>query len=225
VLPRTAAESAVTRVRTVRIVATKRAGTNTKTIRACEPPRTAAEPVLTLCQDSEDSSNPAPEEPIEVICRLHGKPLYRFLLRVTLGDARLAEDLLQETLFRVWRYLQDHTADVTCLRPWLYTVARRVAIDAARVREARPAEVIVKDPGSLPAANDDIERMLITLTIRRGLKSLTPDHRRVLIEVFYHGRTSAETAAALGIPEGTVRSRTFYALRALAAATGLRDAA
>jgi RNA polymerase sigma-70 factor (ECF subfamily) len=187
------------------------------TILADAPPRTPAEPVLTL---SEDSGDPAREDPIEVIYRLHGKPLYRFLLRVTLGDRRQAEDLLQETLFRAWRYLQDHTTDVMHLRPWLYTVARRVAIDAARAQQARPAEVIVTDPGSLPAAHDDIERMLVALTIRRGLMSLTPEHRQVLIEVFYHGRTAPEAAAALGIPEGTVKSRVFYALRALAAVTG-----
>jgi RNA polymerase sigma-70 factor, ECF subfamily len=194
------------------------------TIQADVPPRTAAEPASTLCKDSEgseDSGDPASEDPIEVIYRLHGKPLYRFLLRITLGDHRQAEDLLQETLFRAWRFLQNHTADVTRLRPWLYTVARRVAIDAARARQARPAEVIVTHPDSLPAAHDDIEQMLVVLTIRRGLMSLTPDHRRVLIEVFYRGRTAAEAAAALGIPEGTVRSRVFYALRALGAVTGL----
>jgi RNA polymerase sigma-70 factor, ECF subfamily len=193
-------------------------------IQADVPPRTVAEPLLPLREDSQDSGDPASEDPIEVIYRLHGKPLYRFLLRVTLGDRRQAEDLLQETLFRAWRYLQDHTAEVTRLRPWLYTVARRVAIDAARARQARPTEVILSDPSSLPAAHDDIERMLVALTIRRGLMSLTQAHRTVLIEVYYHDRTVAEAAAALGIPEGTVRSRVFYALRALGAVTGYAGA-
>jgi RNA polymerase sigma-70 factor (ECF subfamily) len=181
------------------------------------PSMTAAEPALTQL---EDSGEPGTESPIEVLCRLHGRPLYRFLLRVTLGDRREAEDLLQETLLHAWRYLQDHTADVAHLRPWLYTVARRVAIDAARARQVRPAEVSVPDAGTLPAARDDIERLLVGLTMRRGLMSLTHDHRQVLFEVFYHGRSARETATALGIPEGTVKSRMFYALRALATATG-----
>lgn len=185
-----------------------------------EPPGTAARPVLTLCEDSEDSGGSPSEDPIEAIYRLHGNPLYRFLLRITLGDHRQAEDLLQETLFRTWRYLENHTADVARLRPWLYTVARRVAIDAARAGQARPTEVIFTDLASLPAAHDDIERLLNVLTIRSGLKSLTPAHRNVLIEVFYHDRTAAEAAAILGIPEGTVRSRVFYALRALGTVTG-----
>ena len=182
--------------------------------------RTAARPALTLCEDSEHSGDPPSEDQIEVIYRLHGRPLYRYLLRITLGDHRRAEDLVQETLFRVWRYLQNHTADATHLRPFLYTVARRVAIDAARAGRARPTEVIFTDLACLPAAHDDIERLLNLLTIRSGLKSLTPAHRNVLIEVFYHDRTAAEAAVALGIPEGTVRSRVFYALRALGAVTG-----
>ncbi len=163
---------------------------------------------------------PGPEDPVEVICRLHGLQLYRFLLRITFGDRREAEDLFQETLLRAWRYLQDHTADITRLRPWLYTVARRAAIDAARARQARPHEVIVTDITTLPAARDDIEQMLNRLTIRRSLMTLTRAHRQVLYEIFYRGSSAREAAAALGIPEGTVRSRMFYALRALAAATG-----
>jgi RNA polymerase sigma-70 factor, ECF subfamily len=182
---------------------------------AC-PPMTVAE---SAPAPPEDGGDPFPECPIEVIYRLHSKPLYRFLLRVTLGDRREAEDLLQETLFRAWRYLQDHTADVAHLRPWLYTVARRVAIDAARSRQARPAEVTATDIGTMPAARDDIDRLLTGITMRSGLMALTQDHRRVLVEIFYHQRSAREAAQALGIPEGTVKSRMFYALRALATVT------
>ena len=178
---------------------------------------TAVETALTW---PEAGAEPGPDDPIEMVYQLHGRPLYRFLLRVTFGDRREAEDLLQETLLRAWRYLQDHTADVTHLRPWLYTVARRVAIDAARARQARPVEVIVTDLGNLPAARDDIERLLTRLTMRPGLTSLTQDHRRVLYEIFYQGHSAREAGEALGIPEGTVRSRMFYALRALGAVTG-----
>jgi RNA polymerase sigma-70 factor, ECF subfamily len=166
-----------------------------------------------------NTGQPPPEAPIEAVCRLHARPLYRFLLKITFGDRREAEDLLQETLLRAWRYLQDHTADVTVLRPWLYTVARRAAIDAARARQARPAEVIPADLAALPAARDDIDRLLTGLTIRQALITLTPDHRQVLYEIFYRGHTARQAATTLGIPAGTVKSRTFYTLRALAAVT------
>jgi len=185
--------------------------------------------VMTITEPGPDQldglSAHAPESPLEVVYRLHGKALYRFLLRVTLGDRREVEDLFQETIFRAWRYLQDHPDDAERLRPWLYTVARRIAIDAARARQARPTEVILTDLGTLPSANDDIDQALIVLTMRTALMSLSADHRRVLIETYYHGRSAREVAAALGIPEGTVKSRLFYALRALAAATGQAEAA
>src|SRR5258708_9895359 len=186
-------------------------------LRAGVSPVTAVETALTW---PEAGAEPGRADPTEMVYQLHGRPLYRFLLRVTFGDRREAEDLLQETLLRAWRYLQDHTADITRLRPWLYTVARRAAIDAARARQARPHEVIVTDITPLPAARDDIEQMLNRLTIRRSLMTLTRAHRQVLYEIFYRGSSAREAAAALGIPEGTVRSRMFYALRALAAATG-----
>jgi RNA polymerase sigma-70 factor (ECF subfamily) len=165
--------------------------------------------------------SPSPETPMEVVWRLHAGPLFRFLLKITFGDRREAEDLFQETLLRTWRYLQDHKADVTVLRPWLYTVARRAAIDAARARQARPNEVTAADlaaMAALPAGDDYIDRVLTGVTVRQALTSLTADHRQVLYEIFYRGRTSRETATTLGIPEGTVKSRMFYALRALAAA-------
>lgn len=174
-----------------------------------------AEPAPTTLADGDE---PGSADHIEVMYRLHRRPVFRFLLRLTLGDRRDAEDLLQETFFRAWRYMQDHTVDVANMRPWLYTVARRVAIDAARARQARPTEVALSSH-NLRAACDDIERTLVTMTMRSGLRALTLDHRRVLVEVFYHGRTAHEAAAALGIPEGTVKSRTHYALRALALVT------
>jgi RNA polymerase sigma-70 factor, ECF subfamily len=174
----------------------------------------------TALPEAGHGGGPGLEAPIETVCRLHSRPLYRFLLKITFGDRREAEDLLQETLLRAWRYLQDHTADAADLRPWLYTVARRAAIDAARARQARPAEVTIADLATLPAARDDVDRLLTGMTIRRALTSLTTDHRQVLYEIYYRGRTTRETADALGIPEGTVKSRMFYALRALAATTG-----
>jgi RNA polymerase sigma-70 factor, ECF subfamily len=179
--------------------------------------------VLTTIESTISECDEAPgadETPLELAHRLHGKHLFRYLLRITLGDRREAEDLLQETMVRAWRHLHDHPGDAERLRPWLYTVARRLAIDAARSRNARPSEVILTDLGTLPAECDEMERALIVLAVRRGLMALSHDHRSVLIEVFYNGRTAREAAERLSIPEGTVKSRLHYALRALATATG-----
>src|SRR5690348_13553485 len=85
------------------------------------------------------------EENYDLLYRQHARPLFRYLLRLTLGDYREAEDYLQETFLRTWRYLQEHTVDPKIMRQWLYTVARRIVIDGLRAKRARPTEVAATD--------------------------------------------------------------------------------
>lgn len=59
-------------------------------------------------------------------------------------------------------------------------------------------------------------------TVAEALASLCPDHREVLVQTYYLRRSAAEAAAILGIPVGTVKSRTFHALKALKAALAER---
>ncbi len=151
------------------------------------------------------------------IYHAHAPALHRFLLGVTFGEQQVAEDLVQETLLRAWRNLDKLAPDVATLRPWLFTVARRIAIDAARARQARPSEVGTVDMTVLPERDDPIERLVAVQTVRAALRRLTVEHREVLLEIYYGGRSVAEAAALLGIPEGTVKSRTYNALRALRA--------
>jgi RNA polymerase sigma-70 factor, ECF subfamily len=157
----------------------------------------------------------AAHERMRAVYEAHAKALYRFLLRLTFGERQAAEDLLQETFLRAWRHLDGLDADVSTLRPWLFTVARRISIDSSRARLARPAELPVVDMGVVPSGDDAIERLVAAQTVRQALSCLSPEHRRVVVEIYYHGRSAGETAALLGIPEGTVKSRTYHALRKL----------
>lgn len=166
----------------------------------------------------------AAEERMQALYQAHARPLYRFLLRLTFGERQAAEDLLQETLLRAWRKLDGLNADIDTLRPWLFTVARRIAIDASRARQARPPEVGVADITTVPAREDAIERLLAAQTMRQALARLSPEHRGVIIEIYYRGRSASEAAASLGIPEGTVKSRTYHALRVLRTAMGSASA-
>ncbi|RKR86729.1 RNA polymerase sigma-70 factor (ECF subfamily) [Micromonospora pisi] len=154
----------------------------------------------------------------------HAEPLYRFLLRLTWGERYLAEDLLQDTMLQAWRHLDRLPTEAEALRRWLFTVARRIAIDAARARQARPTEVGVTDMTQLAESTDATEGVVAVQTVRRALPKLTPAHRAVLVELYFLGRSTDEAAARLGIPEGTVKSRAHYALRALRAAIGPTDA-
>ena len=142
----------------------------------------------------------------------HARALWSFVLRLT-GDRDQAEDVVQETLLRAWRSPKVLEGAQGPTRAWLFTVARHLVIDGWRSSRAQ-REVTVADPPE-PVTGDDTDRVLQAWLVADALGRLSPDHRRVLVECFYEGRSVAEAAARLGIPEGTVKSRTHYALRAL----------
>nr|WP_221381552.1 sigma-70 family RNA polymerase sigma factor [Actinoplanes polyasparticus] len=142
-------------------------------------------------------------------------PLRRYLVRLTQGQPDAAEDLLQETMLRAWRKVDDLPEDAESLRRWIFTVARNVAIDAVRTRMARPTEVY-SDRGPWAAtADEDIDRLLDRQMLRDALSRLSERHRGVLLALYGRDISVADAAESLGIPEGTVRSRSFYALRSV----------
>lgn len=142
----------------------------------------------------------------------HGGVLFRYALHLMGGDRQRAEDLVQETIVRAWRH-PDALAERPA-RPWLFAVARNLAVDSYRARQARPTELGEAALSLLPS-DDDADRTLESWAVADALASLRPEHRRVIIETYYRGCSVAEASATLGIPPGTVKSRTFYALKAL----------
>ncbi|MFE1014660.1 sigma-70 family RNA polymerase sigma factor [Streptomyces sp. NPDC058794] len=162
------------------------------------------------------TSETTAEHELAALQREHGRPLFALLLRLSDGDRQRAEDLVQETLVRAWQHPEALRADdFDSVRPWLLTVARRLAIDARRARQARPAEVGDAVLENARVCADHAERAAAALDVREAVKTLTPEHREVLVLVYFQGASVAEAAAALGIPPGTVKSRAYYALRAL----------
>jgi RNA polymerase sigma-70 factor, ECF subfamily len=139
-------------------------------------------------------------------------PLMGYVLRSVGGDFQQAEDVVQETMTRAWQRADSLTPEEA--GPWLFTVAHNLVVSGFRRRSARPAEVPIGDR-DFEAAGDDIDRALQSWQIATALRALTPEHRGVIVELFYRRRTVSEAAAVLGVPVGTVKSRSFYALRAL----------
>ncbi|MFE5239439.1 MULTISPECIES: sigma-70 family RNA polymerase sigma factor [unclassified Streptomyces] len=155
------------------------------------------------------------ERTLAELQRDHGPALFHFLLGLTFGDRQRAEDLLQETLVRAWLHPEAFDAPYDSMRPWLFTVARRLAIDARRSRQARPAEVSDVVLESAPAHEDTADSAVHALDVREAVRTLSPEHRAVLVQIYFRGLSVGETARTLGIPAGTVKSRSYYALRLL----------
>ncbi|GAA2244368.1 sigma-70 family RNA polymerase sigma factor [Streptomyces amakusaensis] len=155
------------------------------------------------------------EQTMAEVQREHGPALLSFLQGLTYGDQQRAEDLLQETLVRAWQHPEAFRRPYESMRPWLFTVGRRLAIDARRSRLARPVEIGDGALAATPDPADPAEKAVAALDVRAAVDSLSPEHRAVLISVYFHGLSVSEAAEALGIPPGTVKSRSHYALRAL----------
>jgi RNA polymerase sigma-70 factor (ECF subfamily) len=156
----------------------------------------------------------AREESLRALFDEHARALLAYAVRLTDGDRSRAEDIVQETLLRAWRNLDRLDGDSRPVRPWLFTVAQHLAVDAHRARRARPQEVGDAVLASVPGL-DQVEGTLDRIVVTDALESLSAEHRSVIVETYYRGRTVAQAADVLGIPPGTVKSRCYYALRAL----------
>ena len=163
---------------------------------------------------STDGEAAGGEEFLRELYTDHSPALMYFAMRLTAGDRHSAEDVVQETMIRAWRNTGELRESGLPVRPWLFTVARRLVIDAKRRRDVRPYEV------GYSLATDasfevDFEAVHTRDEVIRVLKSLVPEQREVIVCVHLLGMSVAETSQALGIPPGTVKSRTHYILRAL----------
>ena len=131
-----------------------------------------------------------------------------------LKDRYLAEDVVQETMLRAWRHCGELSSDKGSVRGWLIRVAHNIAMDKIRMRRSRPAEV-AEDVAPDGAAPDHADAVVSALDIRQALARLSPGQRDVVEQMYLNGYTARETARRLGIPEGTVFSRSYHALRIL----------
>ena len=158
---------------------------------------------------ADDTSGAALRE----LYRDHAPALLRYAHWFT-ADRAAAEDAVQETFLRAWRHLPRLLADGRPLRPWLRRVLRHVMIDADRT--ARAHRETLHDIVPVEGAVDGGYESLLDRGLLDGvLRDLSPAHREVLVETYYRDAPTDRVAARLGVPPGTVRSRLYYALRAV----------
>jgi RNA polymerase sigma-70 factor (ECF subfamily) len=155
----------------------------------------------------------ADEALIRSLYEEHGRALLAYATRLT-GDRAAAEDVVQETLVRAWRHPDALVNGKGSVRGWLLTVARNIVTDRVRAKAARPQEV-AESPTTPPIERDHADQVVDSVVVLEALDRLSSDHRDVLMEIYFRGRSVTEAAQALGVPPGTVKSRSYYALRAL----------
>ncbi len=141
----------------------------------------------------------------------YGSALYGFGVR-RLGSPQLAEELVQQVMTRVWRSADRYDPRRASVRTWVFMIARSTVIDLYR---ADPRPEPTADLDRRGEASDELEALLRAEALRAALDRLSRQHREALELGYFHGLTQAEIAERLGLPLGTVKSRTFYALKAL----------
>ena len=139
----------------------------------------------------------------------HGRALLAYATRLT-GDRAAAEDVVQETLVRAWKHPEALVNGKGSVRGWLLTVARNLITDRARARAARPIEV-AESPATPPVERDHADAVVDSVVVMAALDTLSGPHRDVLVELYFRGRSVVEAAGVLGIPAGTVKSRSYHA--------------
>jgi RNA polymerase sigma-70 factor (ECF subfamily) len=156
------------------------------------------------------------QEPMRELYRRYAARIYGLGVQL-LTDRGLAEELVQETFVRLWRTGHRFDAERGTPSAFIFAIARRLAIDLWRRPSSRPLSV---DPP--PDDDDQMERLLVRLDVREALNSLSDAHREVLELSYGSQLKQTEIAARLGIPLGTVKTRSFHALRSLKAALDQR---
>jgi RNA polymerase sigma-70 factor, ECF subfamily len=129
-----------------------------------------------------------------------------------LGSGFEAEDAVQETFVRAWRAGDRYDPELGSMRTWLFAILRNVIIDLGRARAGRPIPSDVEPP---ELAHEPLEQLLVSWQVEEALRRIGEAHRHVLVETYLRGRPYSDVATDLGVPEGTVKSRVYYGLRAL----------
>ena len=143
----------------------------------------------------------------------HSQALLRYVLRLTRGDMAFAEDVVEESLLRLWRKPDLMRQCTDGVRPWLFTVARNQVIDDRR--SARYARELQTEWVPERPSPDEIGQASDKWFLLDALMLLSRDHRVVVVRSYYLGETVADISAHEQIPAGTVKSRLHYALHAL----------
>ncbi len=171
-----------------------------------------ADDLLVACAEGD-------EQALGALYDRFGKVAYGLAVRV-LRDSALAEDAVQEAFLAVWRQAASFDRSRGTASTWILTIAHRRAVDLVRSQaafNARPDQLEVTATQGVLAdgVDEDVALRQAQGKVRAALAKLSSAEREVLYLAYWYGLTQSQIATALGIPSGTVKSRTFNALARL----------
>lgn len=160
---------------------------------------------------------------LEILYDRYGSLVLGISLKIV-GDRAAAEDVLQETFWRVWRSAASYQSPRGSFTAWLLRIARNLAIDAYRRRNVRPRPMTDVDKSDskidrvADAGMDIAEQSIVLLEqkqVRSALATLPHVQREVIELAYFYGMTRQEIAEATGEALGTIHTRARLALQKL----------
>ncbi len=173
---------------------------------------------------------PGVEAGLSALYDRYGRTVYGVGLKI-LGDRSLAEEIVQEVFLKVWRSYGTFDPSRASFSTWLYTVTRSCALDLYRKRASR-VHPVPEGESYLATARDSsagpqevVDESWLSWRVSRALEVLDAPHREVIELAYFAGLSQREVSERIGIPLGTVKSRTARAFERLRAELTIQDTA
>jgi RNA polymerase sigma-70 factor (ECF subfamily) len=144
----------------------------------------------------------------------HADEVRRFVAGYV-ADAQHREDIVQETFTRAWKNIDRIDTEHGNPRSFLFSIAHNTLVDQWRSRSRRPE--VLTDRDTTVAADDGVDESLQRLLLADSMRRLSVEHREVIKALYFDDMTIAGAADHLGVAVGTIKSRSYHAVRALRA--------
>lgn len=129
------------------------------------------------------------------------------------ADVQHREDIVQETFTRAWKNIDRIDTEHGNTRSFLFSIAHNIVVDQWRAKSRRPE--VLTDRDTTAATDDGADASLQRILLAEAMRRLSAQHREVIKALYFDDMTLAAAADQLGVAVGTIKSRSYHAVRAL----------